>query len=1048
MGEATIKLVRRQPRTAALLALASVLAVAAFLFASTIGRATSDDSAYTLPAVVDTNPAADIVETSITSKEATVNVGTPATPRLAHAQTLNGAIPGPTFRLKVGDTVIVHYKNELAHPSGLHWHGIELANAMDGTPFTQNQVPTGKEFLYKFTVHRPGVYWYHPHHHASTNQVFKGLYGMILVEDPDEAALIASGVLPTAAQTKPIVLSDITVCKAAPTNDTQTYATGAGVPWTGPGGTLVTAQAAPTPKTLCEAPTAIDEDGNLRPSSFAAGDVPNIQTLATAGRTNEGQTVLTNGMNVGARAGSPAVPGALAPGAQLLNVQAGQGLRLPILNASAVRYMRLRLTTSTGTLIPLVRIGGEGGLIDNAVVEGGFQGAFDTKYGAGEILLPPGTRADVVAAIPPAATGVATLWTGDFNRTGLGFANIPTVPVMHLNVSGTAVPTFTIANGTPLPGVAVATLGPATGTLLNPAAFAPPKLGQPLQDVQFTQGGTQLGINGVFGTHDVPGDYTVAPHLGSTRYAVAGQTLELTVTNMTDAHHPFHLHGFSIQPISLTRTGFPTFTWPYKEFRDNVDVPGRNSGDPPGPGYTLRFRVKLDDRALADGTTLGGALGRWVFHCHIFFHATNGMLSEIVVVPAANGNEKPDVNADVTKVAAIEGQAMSATGTYKDPDNDPVTLSASIGTVADTGGGTWKWTKTATASDAGVKFVYITATDSGGRKDEAVFALDVTPVPVAPTLTLTPATATNPVLASHTVTATLANVAPLSGKAILFSVTGAHTRSGSATTTAAGVATYSYPGTAAGSDTITACYDANANAACGGDELKATATKTWVLAAPRDLDHFKCYTVTPTRTRTRRVTLTDQFGRRSALTSARRTLCNPVSKNGGRILHRRAHLTCYTTSDRGAAMRPRRVRVVNQFGVRVLTVVRSKSLCVPSLKRIGTRAPTGSNPSLALDHFRCYDVKGQPATRTVRLRDQFGTKTTRVVRLVTLCNPVRKVKGRTVARVRRPGAHLVCYTIRDTLRRRTVTVRNQFERARLRTARSHTLCLPSLKQAL
>ena len=88
--------------------------------------------------------------------------------------------------------------------------------------------------------------------------------------------------------------------------------------------------------------------------------------------------------------------------------------------------------------------------------------------------------------------------------------------------------------------------------------------------------------------------------------------LELTVTNMTDAHHPFHLHGFSIQPIDLTKPASPTYTFPYREFRDNVDVPAR---------LHAPFRVRLDDRPLMDGTTPGGGLGRWVFHCHIFFHA-------------------------------------------------------------------------------------------------------------------------------------------------------------------------------------------------------------------------------------------------------------------------------------------------------------------------------------------------------------------------------------------------------------------------------------------
>ena len=43
---------------------------------------------------------------------------------------------------------------------------------------------------------------------------------------------------------------------------------------------------------------------------------------------------------------------------------------------------------------------------------------------------------------------------------------------------------------------------------------------------------------------------------------------------------------------------------------------------------------------MMDGVTPGGGLGRWVFHCHIFFHAVFGMISEFDVV-AADGNERP-----------------------------------------------------------------------------------------------------------------------------------------------------------------------------------------------------------------------------------------------------------------------------------------------------------------------------------------------------------------------------------------------------------------------
>ena len=127
-------------------------------------HATSGGDPYKAPKVVDTNPNPHVVETTLVAKQAKVDIGNGVT---AKAQTFNGKIPGPTFKLNVGDTVIVHYKNHLYKPSGIHWHGIELANESDGTPFTQDLVKPGGTFLYKFKVTRPGIFWYHPHHHDS-----------------------------------------------------------------------------------------------------------------------------------------------------------------------------------------------------------------------------------------------------------------------------------------------------------------------------------------------------------------------------------------------------------------------------------------------------------------------------------------------------------------------------------------------------------------------------------------------------------------------------------------------------------------------------------------------------------------------------------------------------------------------------------------------------------------------------------------------------------------------------------------------------------------
>jgi len=719
-------------RRVAMLGIALIAAITTCLIATqpSVGHPSAGRDPYSVPNVVDTNPNPKIVETTLTAEYANVNIGGGV---VAHAETFNGTIPGPTFRLKVGDTLIVHLQNHLNVGTGIHWHGIEVPNEMDGTPFTQNFVSPGGSFIYKFTVTRPGIFWYHPHHDppgdSNTNQVFRGLYGMIIVTDPNDAALQRSGTLPRASQTRQLVLADTTVCKAPGSNDSVTYPNPGGntLPWVGnPGGGTTPAlpvQANPTPKQLCETPTAVDGSGNLRGSSYAAGDIPSIQQNV-GGRENEGQTVLTNGKNVGARAGSPSSPGALAPGASTLNVRPGQGLRLQLLNASAIRYFRLRLTDSTGAMIPLIRVGGEGGLLDNAIEEGGTQGTWVTGYDAGEIVLPPGSRADVVAAIPASASGVATMWTEDYQRTGLGFSDIPTVPVMHLNVTGRRVsPAYTIHAGTPLraaTGHPVPVLGPPTGTLLNPATFNPPKLGSANPDIKFTVGPTPgtIGIDGTTASHDVP-DYRTAPHLASTRYATPGETLQLSITNTTQAHHPYHLHGFSMQPLSMSNgDGTQKFVWPYHEFRDNIDIPA---------GFTLTFRIRIDPRPQPDGVTPGGELGRWLFHCHIFFHATLGMLSELVVV-RPNGKERPDINVYTTQVTVNRGRTATAKGTYFDVDKEPVRLSSSVGSMHKHGGGQFTWTFRSQGRGhfrPRSQWVYLTARNADGSTGQTLFYLKI-----------------------------------------------------------------------------------------------------------------------------------------------------------------------------------------------------------------------------------------------------------------------------------------------------------------------------------
>ena len=101
---------------------------------------------------------------------------------------------------------------------------------------------------------------------------------------------------------------------------------------------------------------------------------------------------------------------------------------------------------------------------------------------------------------------------------------------------------------------------------------------------------------------------------------------------------------------------------------------------------------------------------------------------------------------------------------------------------------------------------------------------------IPPSLALSPTTGYEVAGTPHTVTATLRDSArnPVPGSSIVFSVAGANPSAAStAVTDDDGRVGYTYTGTAAGTDTITACLDADSDLACGPTEVTRTATVTY-----------------------------------------------------------------------------------------------------------------------------------------------------------------------------------------------------------------------------
>jgi FtsP/CotA-like multicopper oxidase with cupredoxin domain len=139
--------------------------------------------------VADPKRAAD-VRVDLTAAAAPIDVGG----QRLEGFTVNGSTPGPTITATEGQLVEVRLTNRsVADGVTLHWHGIDVPNAMDGVAgVTQDAVPVGGEFTYRFVADRAGSFWYHSHQVADP-QVRGGLFGGLVInprestDDSDDA---------------------------------------------------------------------------------------------------------------------------------------------------------------------------------------------------------------------------------------------------------------------------------------------------------------------------------------------------------------------------------------------------------------------------------------------------------------------------------------------------------------------------------------------------------------------------------------------------------------------------------------------------------------------------------------------------------------------------------------------------------------------------------------------------------------------------------------------------------------------------------------------
>ena len=99
--------------------------------------------------------------------------------KIVDAWGYNGTVPGPTIEVIEGDQVRFIVDNHLPEMTSVHWHGFEIPIEMDGVPgLTQDPIPPGGRFVYEFTVHQNGTFFYHSH---MPMQEMMGMIGLFIM---------------------------------------------------------------------------------------------------------------------------------------------------------------------------------------------------------------------------------------------------------------------------------------------------------------------------------------------------------------------------------------------------------------------------------------------------------------------------------------------------------------------------------------------------------------------------------------------------------------------------------------------------------------------------------------------------------------------------------------------------------------------------------------------------------------------------------------------------------------------------------------------------
>jgi CopA family copper-resistance protein len=531
------------------------------------------------------------------------------TGKVRPAITINGSVPGPILRWKEGTRVQLRVRNDLPRGSihgdstSIHWHGILLPANMDGVPgLSFDGIDRGESYLYEFDVRQGGTYWYHSH---SGFQEQGGMYGPLIIDpiEPEPFSYDRDYV---------VFLSDWTDMNPARLFDRlKKYSEYDNY----------------YKRTVADFFRDTRSDG-LR------------EALRDRGEWGRMRMTPTDLSDVNAHTYTYLMNGTTSLGNWTGLFRPGEKIRLRFINGSAMTYFDVRIP---GLKMTVVEVDGQYVhplTVDelriataetfDVIVEPSGQDAFTifaqdnarTGYVSGTLAVRDGLRASVPAVDPRPLLTMADMGHGDHSaHSGHGAAPAADPHAGHGAHAAQDAHADHGGNGMQMQA------HPASETrnpLVDMQTMTPePRLADP--GIGLRNNGrkvaTYADLKSLFPDPDgrEPGR-TVELHLtghmerfswsfDGIRFNDAeplrlnyGERMRIVLVNDTMMSHPIHLHGL----------------WSDLEDEQGNFHLRKHTVDMP-PGTKRSYRVRAD------------ALGRWAYHCHLFFHMEAGMFREVRV---------------------------------------------------------------------------------------------------------------------------------------------------------------------------------------------------------------------------------------------------------------------------------------------------------------------------------------------------------------------------------------------------------------------------------